>query len=298
MIYLEEALSLPQNIIQTISTIFSNFFSSLDSNIFSVLDDIIFIDSDILNNSFISHILGSSPVSGLLLLCNSLLFGFILYYIISLILSHIVLFKIQTPYQFVCKLIIISILINNTYDICTFLLDLNSNISWGIRSIGEDLFGSQICFTALETKINPYLSNFSNSFNLFSIQGFLKSFSSIGILNLVLSYSLRYIMIQVFILLFPFAIISLLNETTSYFFKSYIKSIISLLFSQSIVSLVLLITFSLDFTSNNLFSQIIFIGSIYCLSRVNYFMKELMGGISTTVYSNASNLKTLFKGGI
>lgn len=294
---MEEAINLPQTIIQSVNTIFSNFFSSLDSNIYSILDDLVFINSDILNDSFISNILGVSPTSGLLLLCNSLLFGFILYYIASLILSHIILFKLQTPYQFVCKLIIISILINHTYDICSFLLDLNSNISLGIRSIGEDLFKSEICFSALESRVNPYISDLSNSLNLFSIQGFLKSFSSIGILNLLLSYSLRYIMIKVFILLFPFAIISLLNETTSYFSKSYIKSFISLLFSQSVVALILLITFSLDFTANNLFSQVIFIGSIYCLSRVNYFMKELMGGITTTVYSNASNLKTLFKGG-
>ncbi len=284
-------------ILHTMTTLFSNFFSSVDANVFSILDDIIFIDTDIINDSFITNLLGSSPISNILLLCNSLLFGFVIYYIISLILSHIILFKLQTPYQFVCKIIIVSILINNTTNICAFMLDLNANISWAIRSLGEELFNSEICFSALESRIVPYISDFSNNFNLFSIQGFLKSFSSIGLINLVLSYSLRYIMVKVFILLFPFSLISLLNESTTYFFKSYIKSFISLLLSQSIVALILLIVFSLDFTGNNLFSQIIFIGSIYCLSRVNYFMKELMGGITTTVYTNATSLKTLFKGG-
>lgn len=285
------------NIMQNINTIFSNFLSSLDMNIYSILDDIIFINSDILNNSFITKILGTSPTSGLLLLCNSLLFGFILYYIISLLLSKVVLFKLQTPYQFVCKLLLISILINYSGSICGFFLDLNSNISLTIRSIGEKLFDSEICFSALEDKINIYIFNSSNSFNIFSIQGFLKTFSSVGIINLILSYSLRYIMIQVFILLFPFSIISFLNETTAYFFKSYIKSFISLLFTQSIVSLILLLTFSLDFKANNLFSQVIFIGSIYALSRANYFVKELLGGISTTIYSSSSNLQALFRGG-
>lgn len=287
-----------QNLIQCINTIFSNLFSSLNMNIYGILDDIVFINSDILNSSFIQKILGTSPTSGLLLLCNSLLFGFILYYLISLILSKIVVFRLQSPCQFISKLIIISILINCTAFLCRFLLDLNSNISLVIRSIGEDIFDSQICFSALESKINPYISNKSYSFDIFSIQGFLKTFSSVGILNLILSYSLRYIMVQVFILLFPFAIISFLNETTSYFFKSYIKSFISLLFTQSIVSLILLLTFSLDFTANELFSQVIFIGSIYALSRANHFVKELLGGISTTVYSNASNIRALFKGGI
>lgn len=294
---MNQVLSISQFITQEINLIFSNFFSSLDSNIYSVLDDLIFINSDILNDNFTNKILGTSSTSGLLLLCNSLLLGFILYYIISLILSHIIIFKLQTPYQFVFKLIIIGIIINSTYDICKFLLDLNSNISLIIRSIGEELFNTSICFSNLGNNISNYMTDFNNNFNIFSIQGFLKSFSSIGILNLILSYSLRYIMIKIFILLFPFAILSILNENSFYFFKSYIKSFISLLFTQSIVSLLLIILFSLDFNSNTLFSQVIFIGSIYCLSRITYFMKELMGGISTTVYSNASSLKTLFKGG-
>lgn len=294
---MNQVLSISQFITQEINLIFSNFFSSLDSNIYSILDDLIFINSDILNDNFTNKILGTSSTSGLLLLCNSLLLGFILYYIISLILSHIIIFKLQTPYQFVFKLIIIGIIINSTYDICKFLLDLNSNISLIIRSIGEELFNTSICFSNLGNNISNYMTDFNNNFNIFSIQGFLKSFSSIGILNLILSYSLRYIMIKIFILLFPFAILSILNENSFYFFKSYIKSFISLLFTQSIVSLLLIILFSLDFNSNTLFSQVIFIGSIYCLSRITYFMKELMGGISTTVYSNASSLKTLFKGG-
>ena len=294
---METTLTLPQQIVETIGTFFSNFFASLDANIYLILDDIIFINSDILNDSFINNILGNSFTSGLLLLCNSLLLGFVIYYIISLILSHLFLFNLQTPYQFIFKLIIISIIINNTYDICNFLLNLNSNISLVIRSIGEDIFNTEICFSSLEKLINPSFLNFSNNFNIFSINGFIKTFSSIGILNLILSYSLRYIMVKLFILLFPFAILSLLNKSTNYFFYSYIKSFISLLFSQSIVAFVLLIIFSLDFSNNNLFSQIIFIGAIYCLSRINYFMKELMGGVSTTVYSNAQNLKSLFKGG-
>ena len=294
---MEDLLNLSAKLMQIITTVLSNFFSSIDSNIYSILDDLIFVNPDILNDPFITNILGTSPTSGLLLLCNSLLFGFIIYYIISLILSHIVLYKLQPPYQFVCKLIIITILINNTNNLCTFLLDLNANISWAIRSLGEDFFQCEICFSSLGSKFNSYINDLSNSFNIFSIQGFLKSFSSIGILNLVLSYSLRYILLKIFILLFPFAVISLLNESTSYFFKSYIKSFVSLLLSQSIVSLVLLIIFSLDFSNNLLFSQVIFIGSIYCLSRINYFMKELMGGVSTTVYSTANNLNTLFRGG-
>lgn len=291
---MENAITVTQQFINTLQIVLSNFFSSLDTNIYSILDDIIFINSDILNDSLINNLLGNSLSSSLLVLCNSLSLGFIIYYIISLILSHLFLFNVQAPHQFIFKLIIISIIINYTYDICIFIINLNSNISLAIRSIGEDLFNTQICFSSLEKLITP---NFTDNFNLFSINGFLKSFSSMGTLNLILSYSLRYIMIKIFILIFPFALLSLLNKSTNYFFYSFIKSFISLLFSQVIVSFVLLIIFSLDFSNNNLFSQIILIGALYFLSRINYFLKELIGGVSTTIYSNAQNLKSLFRGG-
>lgn len=207
------------------------------------------------------------------------------------------MFKLQTPYQFVCKLLLVALIINCSLDICGVLLNFNSNISSVIRSVGEDLFETEICFSNLETKINAYIGDINNTFNIFSVQGFLKAFSSVGILNLILSYSLRFIMVKIFILIFPFALLSLLNESSSYIFKSYIKSFVSLLLTQSIVALVLLIIFSLDFRGNTLLSQVIFIGALYTLTRVNYFMKELIGGVSTTIYSGASSLKSLFRGG-
>ena len=174
-------------------------------------------------------------------------------------------------------------------------LDLNSNISNCILEIGEDLFNSRVCFSTLGDRINN--TSFWSAFNFFSLQGLFKSFSSVGIINLVLAYSLRYIMIKIFILLFPFAIISLLNQSTSYFFKNYIKSFVALLFTQSIISLVLLLVFSLDFSSNTLFSHVVFIGALYFLSKVSYFVKDLLGGVSIFAFSNATSLRNFLKGG-
>ena len=96
-------------------------------------------------------------------------------------------------------------------------------------------------------------------------------------------------MIKVFVLLSPFAFLSLTLNTTSWFFKAWLKNLFSLLFIQIIVSIVLLILFSLDFSSSNLFNQFIYVGGIYALIRANSFVREFIGGVSTNVVQTVQN---------
>ena len=80
--------SITQTIIETINTLLSSLFSSIDNNIYSILDDIVFINKDILKDSFTSKFFGTSTTIGLTLLANSLLLGFALFYIIRYAYSH------------------------------------------------------------------------------------------------------------------------------------------------------------------------------------------------------------------
>ena len=78
-------MNLTDVIIKTINSIFQTLFSSIDNSIYSFLDDIVFINTDILNESFIQKIFGTSSGNGLLLIVNSLLVGFLIYYGIKLL---------------------------------------------------------------------------------------------------------------------------------------------------------------------------------------------------------------------
>ena len=96
-------------------------------------------------------------------------------------------------------------------------------------------------------------------------------------------------MIKIFVLLSPFAFLSLCLNSTSWFFKTWIKNLFSLLFIQIIVALVLLILFSLDFSSENLLNQFIYIGGIYALIKANSFVREFIGGVSTDISQSVHN---------
>ena len=127
--------------------------------------------------------------------------------------------------------------------------------------------------------------------NVFSLDGIIKGTLTVSLLNLVFSYSLRYVMIKILILLSPFAFLSLIMENTAHFFKSWYRNVFSLLFVQIIVSIILLLLFSMDYSKANLLNKFIYIGGIYALIRANSIVRDLFGGMSTTVQSGMSRLK-------
>lgn len=284
-----ENTNISQTIIDTINTIFENLFSSIDNNLYSVLDDITFVSSDILNDKNFENIFGTSTSNGVLLISNSLLLGFILYYAIKYLMAHFTYHRIDAPFSFIIKVIIFGIGMNFSFFMVELLLDLNSNICLAIRNLGENLFEKNICFSELITTMNTNMSIDTNSLNLFSVEGLIKGSLSISLLNLVFSYSLRYIMIKVFVILSPFAFLSLTLDSTSWFFKSWLKNLFSLLFIQIIVSIVLLLLFSLDFSSTNLLNQFIYVGGVYALIKANSFVREFIGGVSTNVSQSVQN---------
>ena len=280
---METQTNITQTIINTINSIFEMLFSSIDNNLYSVLDKITFINSDIITDKNFENIFGTSTSNGILLIANSLILGFILYYAFKYLMSHITYQRVDSPFSFIIKIILFGICMNFSFFIVQLILDLNSNISLAIRSLGKNLFNSEISFSQLINTINTHISVDTSSLNIFSVDGLIKSTLSLSLLNLVFSYSFRYIMVKVFILLSPFAFLSLCLENTSWFFNSWLKNLFSLLFIQIIVSLVLLILFSLDFSSSNLFNKFVYVGGIYSLIKANSFVREFIGGVSTNI---------------
>lgn len=290
---MEQNTNMSQVVINTINSIFSDLFKSIDTNLFKVLDDLTFINSNILNDKYFGKIFGTTSANGILLIANALLFGYILYYSAKYLSSNLTFSKIENPTQFIFKLIIYGIAMNSSYFIIGQILDINSGITSAIRSIGEDLFKQNICFSKLIEAINSNLQITDNNFNIFSVDGLIKGTTTLSLVNLVTVYALRYVTIKILVLISPFAILSLSLENTSVFFKLWFRNLLSMLFIQIVVSLVLLILFSVDYKSNDLMVKFIYIGGIYSLIKANSFVKEFMigTGISTNVQGSIGLVK-------
>ena len=286
---MENSSDITSIIIETINTILGNLFASIDNNLYTILDDIIFISSDIIHDSYFEKILGTSTSNGILLISNALLFGFLLYYAVKYLFSHLTFSQVESPIQFVFKAVILGTIINFSFFFMEQILDLLSMITLAIRNIGEILFNKNICFSELILIINNNIAIDSTALDIFSLDGIIKATLSTSLLALVFTYSFRYILIKVFILLTPFAILSLLLNSSSWFFRAWLRCVFSLLFMQIIVAIVLLIMFSLDYSSTELFSKFIYIGGILTLIKIDSFVREFLGGISTTFSQNVYN---------
>lgn len=279
-------------IIDTINNIFLKIFSSVDNGIYKVLDEIVFIDTNIMEKENFLKLFGKSSVEGILLVCNSLILGIFIFYLGNLLFSHITYSKVQPPLAFIFKAIIFVIIMNSSFWICKQIINIFSLISGSICEIGENLFGEEISFVNFMEKINDniYISKIDN-LDVTSFDGIIKTFTTFGFMNLILSYALRYIMVQIFILLFPFAVLLAIYDKTIWLSKSIIKAFISLLLEQILVSLILVLSFT--FNVNSDISKVLYIGIIYSLMKANTYMYMIFGGISTSITNNA----TLIKGG-
>ena len=276
----------------TINEMFYKIFSSIDNSIYAVLDDFTFINSDILNDEYFIDIFGLSSRKGILVIANSLILGYLLYYAFKLLLSHLGITQVERPGPFIFKILVCSICMNFSLFICDEIIYLVSLLSSSIRQVGEYLFNNKICFSELISELNSVIS-INQSLVIFSLDGIIKSLISVGLLNLVITYAVRYVLIKIFVFLSPFAILSLCNKSTSILFNSWIKSFLSLLLVQVFVALILLLIFSLNFSSSNIFSKFILIGAIFILIRANNYIREMLGGIGSDVNMNMANLKSM-----
>lgn len=288
---MNDEINLTEIILKTINELFSKTFSSIDNSIYSTLDEIAFIKPDILSNNSFKQILGSSSYDGILLICNSLVLGFIIYYAINYLISHLIYSKIDSPKQFVFKCIIFIAIMNSSFWICEEIINIISLITNSLSDISKNLFNLPISFSSFIDNINKNIYISGTDFNIFSFDGIIKSFTSFGLINILFTYSLRYIMVQVFILLSPFAFLSLITNSSEFFFKAWIKSFVSLLLVQLLISIILLLSFSININQN--ISKLLYIGIIFALTRANNYIKEIFGGISTNVSTSISNINNL-----
>ena len=292
---MEEAISnttnITQVIIDTINSLLNTLFSSIENSVYETLDDLAFISTDILDNTIFQKLFGYHYNNGLLIIANSLLLAVCLYYCFKLVYSHFTGIQIERPYQFVFKLLIFGIFINCSYFICEMFIYFTSLVSDAIRSIGSNILGEEISFSSLISNLNSVVTVDSTSLNVFSLDGILQSLISISFINLLFTYSLRFIMVKVLILIMPFALLTLINSSTAWFFKAWLKIFLSLLFIQPFISITLLIVFALDFTGTDIMSKVLCIGAIYALIRANTYVQHFIGGISTNVSQNLSLMR-------
>lgn len=132
-----------------------------------------------------------------------------------------------------------------------------------------------------------------SSFDFVSLDGVIKIIISFGIINLLLEYALRYVVIKVMCIIAPILVILKSFEDTKYLYTSFIKAFFSILFMQNIVAVILVISTKIEISGYSLMSKLIFLGTIYALIKANKLSTDIFGGISV---QNGISIQGMMRG--
>lgn len=269
-----ETINLTNLICDAINTIFFKIFSSIDNTIYGTLDNVLWINSDIVDNSKFLEIFGNSSTDGFLLIANSLILGIILFYVINFSISHLTYSKVDSPYQFIFKCIIFIACTNSSLWICKNIIYLVCLITDSIREIGFIINGFEMNFLNFIEHMNLIIYPNSEEFNIFSFNGILKLLSCLEIIYILINYCVRYIMCKILILISPFAFISLVNNKTDGFFKGWLKQFLIILLTQTFVAIVIVLAFSFELNNNDILSKILFFSTISIIAKCHFNLKS------------------------
>ena len=265
------------NILNNLNQLSTQFFQTVEEEVYKTLDKLVSIKVNILTEQPLNSIFVNNSENAMILIANTLILFFITYYIFTQLISLFNGNKAENIYIFIFKVIIITLVINNSYFICETILDLNEKFEDIVSYYGKEITKNEISFTNLKERIID-VQDFLNT-DLISLDGIIKGVISFGSITILINFSIRYVIIILLILLFPiFASMCLSNVTINMFFN-YLKTLIMMLLTGSIVKIIMILPLVYKDVDSIMY-KIVLVGSIYVIYKLNTYVKEMFANIN------------------
>ncbi len=283
--------NIPEILNTSISSLINNLLVSVDSHIFSVLDELVFIDNSVLSDKYFINFFSKSY--SMVTFAKALLFGILIYYAISYLFSFLSCNNFQKPAHFLLKFFFSAILIHFSSSICGAIISFFDLLTQIFRDIGVSLFSFHLSFSFIYQKFSSlFFNDLNTSFQLFSFDGIVKSLVSLAFVNLLFTYSVRFIFIKMLLLASPFAFLSIALDQSKWIFKIWIKNFIGQLCVQLLICVIILIIFSFNNEFNPTITKLLYLGSIMCLIKASSFVKDFTSGFTSDVTTSLNNIKS------
>lgn len=266
-----------QNIISNLNLLSDKVFKILEREVYTTLDNIINITPEILNREPLKTLFSKNELNGVILIANTFILFYIIHYVISQIISIYNGKNIENIYQFIIKVIIIGILVNNSHFICELILKIFNGLSNAIDIFCRSFINKDITFSVLKENIYK-LKNIDKS-DLISIEGLIKTTLSFSSISILITLAIRYVTVILLLLISPIALICLCSNITSGFSKMWIKTLFINLSMQIFIKLIILIPIVYKDTNSSIY-KVVLLGSLYLLYKINSFISSIFSKIS------------------
>ena len=269
-----------ENVLNNLNLLLEKFFGTIETEVFALLDRLYKITPDILKEEPLNKFQTKDVDSNILLILISISILFIVFYLITYMISVYSGNKQENLFKFVFKLSVFLILSSSSMYIVETILDINNIFTDIVLSVGNDVAKTDISFVNLKECIIDAEKHMST--DAVSIDGIIKGVVSIGASSMLINFAIRYVTIVILILLAPVAIMFAASNNTCSLFFAWLKTFLLNLLMQNIVVVVLIIPLSFKNTDEIMY-KIVLVGSIYLLYKINTFARELInisGGVN------------------
>lgn len=275
------------DIITNLNYLLEKVFKSIEGEIFKTLDKLTIIGPEILKEESLKNIVFENKVNGLVIIANTLILFFVIYYVFKQLIGIYNGNKIESIYVFIIRIIIVCIIVNFSYYICEEILNIFGILGESIDTYASDLINRKVTFENLKDSIIN-IENIINT-DLVSLDGIIKGIISFGSVSILISFSVRYVTVIFLIIISPLAFVCLSSNLTSGIFNMWVKMLIVNLTLQIGIKLLIFIPLAYK-NQNDIIYKIILVGTISLIYKFNIFIKELLARIS-----NENNVKNIFK---
>ncbi len=268
------------DILNNLNVISEKLFKSVEGQVYEVLDNIVCIGPNILTEEPLKNIFFEDKINGVVIIANSLILFYFIYYIFLQLISMYNGKPMDNTYLFMLKIIVAVLLINNSYYICEQILELFYTFTEAVNLLGKDIVKNDVTFENLKEvilSIDDFMKN-----DLISLNGLIKGVVSFGMLNILISFAIRYVTVIFLVIVSPIAISCMSSSISVGIFRSWVKLFVVNMFVQVITKFILIIPLMYKEIDTIMF-KIILVGSIYLLYKVNNFTKEFLVKITDDI---------------
>lgn len=273
------------DMINNLNLVFENLFKSVEGEVFVLLDKIIIFSPNILDQEPLKYIFTSKASSGMVIIANSLIIFQVLYYVFEQLLTLYNGNKNENIYVFIIKIICITVVVNNSYFICSQILEIIDAFTNSISLFSKQIAGQDVSFENLKENI-IIIDDFMKS-DLFSVNGLIKGIISFGSISVLINFSIRYVKIILLIIISPIALVCFSSSLTIEIANNWVKMLVTSLLLQVIIKIILLIPIAYKDVDSFMY-KIVLVGSIQLIYSINNINLEIFSKISNR--KNISNI--------
>ena len=244
---------------------FKNSYTIIESEILALIEQISDIDSNIFLHEPLKSFYGKDNMNNIKLIIFAIIFGVIIYKCGKII---IYMYK-ENSFNFIPRIVIkailtIIIVINSSY-ILKEIINLNYLFTETIESLFSEIINDEISFESLVKSFNSVEEFFKDKFKI-NIKDSSKVISCSLLIALLIIFSIRYVTIVMFLILFPFVVLFYIFGSNNYVIRKIFILFVLNLTIQNLNKVILFIP--LVSKKENIY-EVILIGTLFVLYKIN-----------------------------